>query len=760
MICASDSAVAPRALRYRPQSRRGGFTLIELSVAVAVTSILFAMVLPGLQESRHRESLRQAESRIKDIATAALRFHAATGSFPDGFQPLKPHLDLALWSALVNDQPLDGSQFRLKVVGNDAIELFTEIDNPLRVTQTLSMRLDSKAAAAFQQSGELPAILAAADPAAVALNARALQGIMDSGVAAVMCEGDFSESEARQQIDLAWSDSRNRQVAWGLLDANDDGFVSKSEVYDIAWEDGFSESRECIAAFKDFTSLALAFDADEPDYTAPVELQAAWHHALLARMYRQVDDIRQADGAHREFRQLVDPLDKIGVSLRTAQPTAAVDIADVFRQKLEALVRGKVVSADLADPAIGTASFFQTSLIFQLFTDPQRSFPDEFAVRLHVDWRANSDDVATGSQDDPFPDLVSALAYAEDQNFPAVEMIVHPGVYHGALEITRDTRIIGEEDVHFVPLSKGHVVNHGPFVLEIDNMGLTSTDDVPGVIRVSHPFAATYLENVTINGALGFAVHQTGGEFQCTGLSVNRTVPFSADMGIAVQFDGGAFVELKDVEMVGNDGGALLLSDTGTEVHVTRLAISRTRANPFALDQIKEEIRGHPDYDPAVIQPGTCAVDVRSGAFLEGRYLRITENEYVGLIVHDLGRAVFSDSDISYTLHTRQLPDTYDFAHAVAVLDRGSLDMSTFTVSHATVGIYIDGEIEVDLRSPEGMFGFVSNCYLGISLGDGLPPDFDLDLLEQSVLFQDNTVKVRGAALPLPPPTAPIELHE
>jgi hypothetical protein len=281
-------------------------------------------------------------------------------------------------------------------------------------------------------------------------------------------------------------------------------------------------------------------------------------------------------------------------------------------------------------------------------------------------------------------------------------------------------------------------------------MGLTSEGETPGVIRVDSPFAGTYLENVTINGALGFAIHQTGGRFACDGLGVNRTDAFSADVGVAVQFDGGADVELKNVNLFANDGGALLLAGPDTEARVTSLYITKTRANAFALEHIQEQIGENPDdIDPELIRPATFAVNVRNGAYLEGRYLSIIGNEYVGLFVHSDGRAVLSDTTISYTSHTTQLPDQ-SYAHNVVVLDGGSLTMSSFTLSHAQqIGLYLQGDIAVDLLSPEGSPSVISHCSVAVGLGEGVPSGI-LEHVESSVSFKNNSRNLAAVNLPEP----------
>jgi hypothetical protein len=350
------------------------------------------------------------------------------------------------------------------------------------------------------------------------------------------------------------------------------------------------------------------------------------------------------------------------------------------------------------------------------------------------------------------------LDYAADNSFAAVEVVVRPGEYRGSLAITRHTRIRGDGDFNFNTYLIGRVENKGPFALELINLWLTSADGVPGMVNVNHADAATYLSNVLITNALGNAVHQRGGKFRCHRLTVSGTRAFSADLGVAMQLDGGVQAELKDVQLGSNRAGALLISGAETRASVNELEIRRTRANAYALDLIQEAIRGNPDGDASLIRPGTCALDVRDGAYLEGEYVRLIDNEYVGLIVHDEGRAVLSNTRISSTFQLTQVPSSQNpYGHNVSVFDRGSLEMALFTVSHAQLGLHLAGEIQIDLRSTSSVRSVVSNCEVALALGEGLPPDFDVNELEQGIDFRNNSVIVRAVSLPLPSAITPAQ---
>jgi prepilin-type N-terminal cleavage/methylation domain-containing protein len=739
-----------RNLELPAASACRGFTLIELSVALVLMSLLFVVVLPAMQQVRQRESHNRAGWRLEQIATAMFSFHDALGVYPDRFEALQPFLDENLWTALVNDEPLEGSKFRMHVLSDSEIKLFTVVHNPMRVTQTLSMTLREEDAAVFQTIGEFPRIVSTTDHNAVVENEVRMHQVMDRGLQAVKCAGGFGEADTSLEVNAAWQTPETRAGAWELLDQDDDGFISRSEVFDIPW-DTFPVVGGCVADFINFAEETLAFEEDEPDYSVPIVQNLLWRHALLDRLYGHVEALRAADETQPTFIPLAISLDQIGTSLRTADLDKAVRQVGTFERTVKSLVLGGAVPDEFGGIMLTTATLFDVALIAQLFTIPDPARPLESPVVLRVDWRA----AGPGSLNDPFPDIVSAAAFAAEQGFPAIEIVVRPGAYRGSLAITLHTRIRGQPGINFPPLVVGRVVNEGPFALELLDLWLTSEDQTPGVISVRHPEASTYLAGVKIANALGFAIHQTGGAFRCHELIVDTTSAYSADLGVAVQFDGGAQVELKDVQMQGNRAGALLLSGAGTQAYVNNLEISKTRANAYALDRIQEEIRGNPDYDYSVIQPGTCALDVRNGAYLEGECVRLIDNEYVGLIVHGLGRAVLSDSQISSTSQVTQVPgDQSASGYNVVVFDQGILEMTSFTVSHAFVGLNLNGFREVRLRGTNSIDSVVSFCDVGVAVGEA-PPNFDLADLEEGIDYQNNEVNLRSLTLPLPGVVSP-----
>jgi len=256
-----------------------------------------------------------------------------------------------------------------------------------------------------------------------------------------------------------------------------------------------------------------------------------------------------------------------------------------------------------------------------------------------------------------FPTVREALRHAAREEACAVKLRLGPGEHRGSFRVDRDTEILGPESGRATIL--GTVSLRGPHALRMRSVHLRDAGR-PGAVIVDHTDARLELRYLTVAGATGHGVRQRGGRLLMDRVNVLGTVAsasFSAS-GVAVALGEGVRARLTGVTLSGNEGQALVARGRGTRVLASRLRVVATDHRPgsplpalHAPSSLRTNVGApnkgtfsapRPDPDPVGEDgqfDGTGAVEVAHGATLLARGLRMSSNEWLGLHVHDGGRA-------------------------------------------------------------------------------------------------------------------------
>lgn len=339
-----------------------------------------------------------------------------------------------------------------------------------------------------------------------------------------------------------------------------------------------------------------------------------------------------------------------------------------------------------------------------------------------------------GSPGSPFATIADALAAAHSSNWQCVDVVVSHGQYaEGLLEISRDTRLIGEPDF----ILAGSVRNVGNHYLGVRNAAFVHSDEpATASLHIESSSACTLVEAVTFSGVEGHAIDQAGGALTLRDVTVVETKPRPGDIdsGNAIRLSGSVDACFSDVNLSLNQGGALLAQGVGTRVFAARLQAFENRVHPDYLHAINNDLPV-PDY---------AAIHARDGALTLGEVVVLSSNELGGIGVSGGAKGHFRNLHVRSTV--RPLGATPEFLTVTNTFSRdatSALQMTSFSLSESdVVGAFIGAEGHMAMRD-----GLIADSEIGVT---ALDPNVDFECLASEVRFRNCGINLDSVVLPEP----------
>jgi len=423
----------------------------------------------------------------------------------------------------------------------------------------------------------------------------------------------------------------------------------------------------------------------------------------------------------------------------------------IFRREVSGLAKGNIIPSGIAAQlkvGVTTAENAIRTLAVSFSTpvpDPKdycqgfgpcQITPCSAFTTYHVDIVSRAFGGGDGSPGRPFRFINDALARAAALGLCGADVMVAGGAYPENIVVSRHTRIHGDAGQRVIIV--GSVSNTGPHELQIAHVTISPFAGM-GVF-VDHPCAVTLLSDVRVEGASGYGIRQKGGALTVTGASVLRTraEPDYITRGTGIYLSCGVHASLLGVTLDRNHSAGLLLDGSGTEVGASLLFVTHTEVNPY--------------YGPGTgTHGGLGAVWAQNGAELRMEFCFLDDNQFYGLSVRSGAHVDFRDGGISRTRAVEGWENATG-GFNVAVESGGMMEMTNFISTRADlVGVLISGEgSEMDLHDGEVSFNAIgANVQV---------QGYDLDRLQDNVVYKDNGRNLDGAILPLPEPIEHLDL--
>ncbi len=467
-----------------------------------------------------------------------------------------------------------------------------------------------------------------------------------------------------------------------------------------------------------------------------------------------------------QAQSLQEPLHLAHDKLRAAMPVASLARLQDFQTRTESYAEKGILDGKQASILISGAgvveSTIQTLVTRELvalrpLTCGSRPACSYTALRVHAGATGPPDSM-DGTPEHPFDSIQAALRFAEAHDLPCVRLELDLGTYReGAIFITRNVLIVPTAP-GLTPTIEGSVQNYGGHLLTIEAVNFRSSPAPGAIVADSNPCASTHVNTVNIFEPEAHGIFQRGGDLtvEDTFIRGTRVVPSDPTTGRAVFLTGGVQVFLSDSPLVGNEGGALTAEGAGTQVYMrgedevvfvdlVGFVVRHLRVGDFTL----RDNHLHPallsQIGSGFVPDNSAAIEIRDEALFLGDFLRIVDNDFIGVAALRGGQAHLRYSAVNST-HSVSLPNPSDpsgfssFGGLNAFVKHASIVLSTFELLDATF---------IGFESSNGLFFIENGMIAGNAVGANIIATEDLAssdvlscLLEAGNIFEHNSSAV------------------